>query len=247
MKTAKVSARLGLATLLLMVHALAPLSVRAEESTPQGRYFGMRHGESVPSAQQRICSSLAAGIDPRNGLTAHGREESLAASKAWIAEHGVSIQAAWKRGDLMILSSPFSRSRETAEILVASLQDWLPGAPALAIRIEADLQERDFGEFEGMSPSGPIYRHVWDRDARNPGASSEGVESAEAVQRRVAGLIARLEREASASPGRIIVLVSHGDPLKILQTSAQGQSAAAHQDPSRVRPFETGEIRALHW
>ncbi|MFO7629372.1 MAG: histidine phosphatase family protein [Prochlorococcaceae cyanobacterium] len=249
LRTAKV-----LAAMLLMLQALTPPSALAEESSPQGRYFGMRHGESMPSFEQRICSSMAAGIDPRNGLTARGREESLAASRAWIAEHGAAIQAAWQRGDLVILSSPFSRSRETAEILVASLQSWLASAPiatsptpALAIRIEADLRERDFGQFEGLSPSGPIYRKIWDQDARNPSSSSEGVESAEAVQRRVAALIARLERQAAANPGRISVLVSHGDTLKILQTSAQGQSAAAHQDPSQVTPFETGEIRALLW
>ena len=67
------------------------------------------------------------------------------------------------------------------------------------------------------------------------------------MQRRGAALIARLEREAKEDPGRVTVLVSHGDTLKILQTSAQGQSAAAHQDPSRVKPFQTGEIRALIW
>lgn len=240
--------------LLLGLPTLRPRPALAQASIPGTRVFAMRHGESVPSSQQRICSSMTAGIDPRNGLTHQGRRESAAAGRAWIAAHGAEIRAAWQRGDLLILSSPFSRSRETAEVLVATLQQWrrslaeVPGeAPALPIRIEAALRERDFGRFEGQGPSGPIYRKIWDADARDPNASPGGVESASAVQRRVGALIARLEREARGRPGRLTVLVSHGDTLKILQTHAQGQSAAAHQNPTLVAPFQTGEIRELRW
>ncbi len=233
---------------LLLAGILMSLPAQAKPSQPMARYFGMRHGESVPSSQQRICSAMAAGIDPRNGLTERGRQEAQASSDAWIADHGDTIRAAWQQGGLWIVSSPFSRSRETAEILVARLQHWnRQQAPVLAIRIEADLRERDFGRLEGQSPSGPLYRRIWDQDAANPEGTPWGVESAAAVQRRGAALIARLEREAAADPSRITVLVSHGDTLKILQTSAQGQSAAAHQDASRVKPFQTGEIRALIW
>jgi broad specificity phosphatase PhoE len=237
-----------LAGTLLTLPAALPLPAQADPSPPMARYFGMRHGESVPSSQQRVCSSMAAGIDPRNGLTERGRQEAEASSDAWIAAHGESIRTAWQQGGLWIVSSPFSRSRETAEILVARLQHWnRQQVPALAIRIEANLRERDFGRFEGQSPSGAIYRRIWDQDATDPTGSPWGVESAAAVQRRGEDLIARLEREAAPAPNRITVLVSHGDTLKILQTSAQGQSAAAHQDPSRVKPFQTGEIRALSW
>lgn len=233
---------------LLLAGILMGLPAQANPSQPMARYFGMRHGESVPSSQQRICSAMAAGIDPRNGLTERGRHEAQESSDAWIAAHGDTIRRAWQQGGLWIVSSPFSRSRETAEILVARLQHWQrQQAPALAIRLEADLRERDFGRLEGQSPSGPLYRRVWDQDAIDPEGTPWGVESAAAVQRRGAALIARLEREAAANPDRVTVLVSHGDTLKILQTSAQGQSAAAHQDASQVKPFQTGEIRALIW
>jgi broad specificity phosphatase PhoE len=191
---------------------------------------------------------MAAGIDPRNGLTERGRQEVQESSDAWIAAHGDTIRRAWQQGGLWIVSSPFSRSRETAEILVERLQHWhRQQAPALVIRLEAELRERDFGRFEGQSPSGPLYRRIWDQDATNPEGTPWGVESAAAVQRRGAALIARLELEASANPYQVTVLVSHGDTLKILQTSAQAQSAAAHQDASRVKPFHTGEMRALIW
>ncbi|MCX5940164.1 MAG: histidine phosphatase family protein [Cyanobium sp. LacPavin_0818_WC50_MAG_67_9] len=234
---------------LLLAGILMSLPAQATApSQPMARYFGMRHGESVPSSQQRICSAMAAGIDPRNGLTERGRQEAQASSDAWIAAHGDTIRRAWQQGGLWIVSSPFSRSRETAEILVERLQHWQrQQGPALAIRLEADLRERDFGRLDGQSPSGPLYRRVWDQDATDPSGTPWGVESAAAVQRRGAALMARLEREAAANPDRVTVLVSHGDTLKILQTSAQGQSAAAHQDPSRVKPFQTGEIRALIW
>ena len=237
-----------LAGTLMSPYTALPMPAQADSIQPMARYFGMRHGESVPSFHQRICSAMAAGIDPRNGLTERGRQEAQESSDAWIAAHGDTIRRAWQQGGLWIVSSPFSRSRETAEILVERLQHWhRQQAPALVIRLEAELRERDFGRFEGQSPSGPLYRRIWDQDATNPEGTPWGVESAAAVQRRGAALIARLEREASANPYQVTVLVSHGDTLKILQTSAQAQSAAAHQDASRVKPFHTGEMRALIW
>lgn len=245
---------LALAGLLHCLQTLSPLPVLAQQAPVFSRTFVMRHGESVPSSQQRICSAMAAGIDPRNGLTDKGRTESAAASRAWIRSNAAAIDAAWRRGQLAIISSPFSRSRETAEILVATLEQWRRsegqasnGAPTLPIRIENDLRERGFGRFEGQSPSGPIYRSIWDEDARDPTATPAGVESAEAVQRRVAALITRLERLSRGQPNRITVLVSHGDTLKILQASAQDQSPSAHQDPRLVKPFQTAEIRELIW
>ena len=48
---------------LVTLHTALPLPAQADPSQPMARYFGMRHGESVPSSQQRICSAMAAG-DP---------------------------------------------------------------------------------------------------------------------------------------------------------------------------------------
>ena len=71
-----------LAGTLMSLHTALPLPAQADTSPPIARYFGMRHGESVPSSQQRICSSMAAGIDPRNGQTERGRQEAQATSDA---------------------------------------------------------------------------------------------------------------------------------------------------------------------
>lgn len=231
-----------------------------------GTYFGMRHGESIPSSQQRVCSSMAAGIDPRNGLTERGREEVKRNSEAWLQANAPAINLALKRSQLLILSSPFSRSRESAELLAATIESWWQASPGGSvsgsrvsgsrvasstpvrrppIRIEPDLRERDFGSFEGQSPSGPIYRHVWDQDSLDPHGQPWGVESAAAVQRRATALIQRIERQSQGHPERIVVLVSHGDTLKILQTGFQQQTPSAHQDPARVEPFRTAEIRGF--
>ena len=236
-----------------------------------GTYFGMRHGESIPSSQQRVCSSMAAGIDPRNGLTERGREEVKRNSEAWLQANQAAITSALRSGQLLIFSSPFSRSRESAELLAATIETWWQTSPGNRfsgssvsgnrvtssrvasstpvrrppIRIEPDLRERDFGSFEGQSPSGPIYRRVWDQDILDPHGQPWGVESAAAVQRRATALIQRLERQSQGHPERIVVLVSHGDTLKILQTGFQQQTPSAHQDPARVEPFRTAEIRGF--
>lgn len=252
-----------------------------------GTYYGMRHGASIPSSQQRVCSSMAAGIDPRNGLTELGRQEVQRSSEAWLQANAAAIDLALRRGQLLILSSPFSRSRESAEMLAATIETWWqaspgsgvsgsgvsgssvsgnsgpgssgpgssgPGSSGFAssspvrrppIRIEPDLRERDFGSFEGQSPSGPIYRRVWDQDVLDPHGQPWGVESAAAVQRRATALIQRLERQSQGHPERIVVLVSHGDTLKILQTGFQKQIPSTHQNPAQVKPFRTAEIRGF--
>ena len=236
----------------------APLTVPAASlrtsTTLKATYVGIRHGESVPSSQRRVRSSLVAGVDPSNGLTPLGQAETRAATQAWIAAQTPLVQTAFRNRRLVILSSPFSRTRESADLIAETIEQYFaanPSTPAGAlkpqIRIEADLRERDFGRYEGQLRSDLIYPRVWAEDARDPTYQGEGVESALAVQRRVTALISQLEERSGAGEGWVYLLVSHGDPLKILATAFNRISAAAHQDPQQVPPFRTAEFRVFHW
>lgn len=215
-------------------------------------YFAIRHGESVPSSASRICSSMAAGVDPRNGLTAVGREQVNSLARQWIASHRATIERHARQQRLVLLSSPFSRARETAEIIADVLDAEVSGGSAASpaawrtrIELVPDLRERNFGSFEGQRHSDLIYARVWKQDQRDPSHTLWGVESAQAVQDRVLRVVAGLEAQAQGMGGPLGLLVSHGDTLKILQAGFQRQGPAAHADPTRVQPFRTGEIRAL--
>jgi broad specificity phosphatase PhoE len=183
------------------------------------RFSVMRHGQSKANAAGIIVSCI--GNDRRGdyGLTELGREQALAASR------GSDLPK-----DTVICSSDFSRATQTAEIARAQL-----GAAEVALA-EA-LRERCFSKWEGSSTGN--YARVWAADETDPDHAAGDVESAAAVLNRMTALIVDLERRYS---GRDILLVSHGDPLQILQ------AGFLRIDPSRHRSLpalETAEIRHM--
>src|SRR5580700_3747931 len=183
------------------------------------RFSVMRHGQSKANVAGIIVSRIENDRRGDYGLTKLGREQALAAAR------GCGLPR-----DMVICSSDFSRARQTAEIVRAQLG-------ASKVIIAEALRERCFGQWEGSATGN--YARVWTADETDPEHAGGGVESAAAVLDRTTALIADLERRYS---GRDILLVSHGDPVQILQ------AGFLRIDPSRHRSlpaFETAEIRQL--
>jgi Fructose-2,6-bisphosphatase len=217
-----------------------------------GVYFALRHGESVPSSEKRVCATMESGTDPKNGLTEKGREEVLLSSTEWIKTNKKMVQEYLEQDRLVVVTSPFSRTKESAQIFVETLQKKLKGSVPEKYKksglqpiivVENDLREREFGEFEGQLNSGKIYDQVWAEDRKNPRHVKWGVESTAAVQKRSSQVIVKLDQDSQASGGKLFVLVAHGDTLKILQTAFQKQSPAEHANKESVVPIKTAEIR----
>jgi broad specificity phosphatase PhoE len=183
------------------------------------RFSVMRHGQSKANVAGIIVSRIENDRRGDYGLSQFGREQALAAAQ------GCSLPM-----DTVICSSDFPRARQTAEIVRAQL-----GAAKVAIA-EA-LRERCFGKWEGSAVGN--YAQVWAADETDPDHADGDVEPAAAVLNRMTALIVDLERRYS---GRDILLVSHGDPLQILQ------AGFLRIDPSRHRSLpalETAEVRQL--
>jgi glucosyl-3-phosphoglycerate phosphatase len=183
------------------------------------RFSVMRHGQSKANAVGLIVSRIENDRRGDYGLSELGRQQALAAAR------GCGLPT-----DTLICSSDFSRARQTAEIVRAHLG-------ATDVVVTEALRERCFGEWEGSAASN--YARVWAADETNPNGADGSVESAAAVLDRTTALIEDLERGYS---GRDILLVSHGDPLQILQ------AGFLRIDPSRHRSLialETAEIRRL--
>jgi broad specificity phosphatase PhoE len=183
------------------------------------RFSVMRHGQSKANVAGVIVSRVDTDRRGDYGLSEPGRQQVLAAAR----DCGLP-------GDTVICSSDFSRARETAEIVRAQL------GPAPVV-IAAALRERSFGAWEGSSSGN--YAQVWAADEANPDDPDGNVEPAAAVLDRMSELVVDLDRRYS---GRDILLVSHGDPLQILQ------AGFLRIDPSRHRSLpalETAEIRQL--
>ena len=111
-----------------------------------------------------------------------------------------------------VLCSPRERAQETAAPIAARL--------SLTVGIEQDLDEIDFGEwngtaFDALAPQ-PAWQ-AWNR-LRSLAQPPDG-EAMLAVQARAVGLVTRLHRE---HPGAEFVLVSHSDLLKAVLAYALG-------------------------
>lgn len=183
-------------------------------------YYGFRHGESEANVEGVIVSDPAVGT-VKYGLTREGRRQ-VAASAALLQELD---------GEAVIVTSDFRRTVETAEIIRSIL-----GLDA--VRLEPRLRERFFGHWDGACYL--HYSDTWKKDVIDPDQMVDGVESANSVRRRMVETVMSLEAEYS---GLGIVLVSHGDPLRLLQTAFEGLET----ELNRTLPyFETGSWRLLN-
>jgi probable phosphoglycerate mutase len=145
-----------------------------------GRLLLVRHAESEGN-RDRVFTAT-----PAVGLTERGREQA-GTTADWIGT---------RYAPRRIVTSPYTRARETAAILAARL--------GLAAVVEEDLRERDYGRLAGLPYATP--RPDFDA-ARYWLWRPEGGETLVEVAARVGAVLDRLSRE---DPAGEIVIVSHG-------------------------------------
>lgn len=172
---------------------------------PIYHFVFLRHGESIGNAQARWQGQSD------YALTDKGRAQAQALAERWKAEHA--------KFDL-IIASPLSRARETAEIV----------ASAVNAKVEFDpiLLERHIGEMEGLTAEEvrkrpqPPYVTPYDP------IGGEGEGDWALFLRAGQALHSLLRRP----PGNYLI-VSHGGLLNQLMNAIVG--IAPHVDPSGVR------------
>lgn len=160
-----------------------------------GRLWLVRHGESEGNARGRFTENDAVP------LTTAGREQ---------AQRTAAFLRPLVRAPRLV-SSPYARARQTAEILAAQL--------GCAIELEHDLREQSLGELHGQPYEAALTTPGYDAQPRwawRPPAGETLLE----VQARAARALAALAR---ASVGRDLVAVSHAGTI---------QSCWAHIDGS---------------
>lgn len=189
-------------------------------SSLKNRYYGFRHGESLANVEGIIVSDPGVGT-VKYGLSDEGRLQ-VASSAAQLSD---------LRGEVVIVSSDFLRAMETAEIIRAALG-------VESIRVDHRLRERFFGAWEGQCYL--HYSDTWSKDAIDPDRQVDGAESANAVRSRMVAVVRDLELELK---GCEILLVSHGDPLRMLQSAFDGVDTARNRT---IPYFETACWRLLN-
>jgi probable phosphoglycerate mutase len=192
--------------------------------TLNNKYFVLRHGQSQPNILGIVLSDLEDGKKEEYTLTKEGEDQVKVSVKK-------AKESELLGSDTIIYSSPFSRTKKTAQIAKEILG------------IEADiifddrLRERWFGDWEKTDNT--AYQKIWDKDKENPKHKEKNVESAKEVRGRVESLIADIEKN---NQSRCILLVSHGDTLQIMQTAFLSICPSKHRE---VPHLHTADIREL--
>ena len=157
----------------------------------------VRHGQTPTTGA--VLPGRASGLH----LADEGRRQAEAAAER-IAPFGDRVAA--------VYASPLERTKETAAPIAAALGQ--------RVRVERGLLEADFGEWTGAELKSlaklPVWRTVQHRPSvfRFPGG-----ESFAEMQLRIWSALQRL---VDAHPGKVVVAVSHADPIKAAVAQAMG-------------------------
>ena len=190
-------------------------------------YYALRHGTSLANERGIVISSPEHGV-PEWGLSPAGIAacRRIFASPTWVVPP-------FSVADTLVLTSDFRRARETAELL-CEVQGLAPAV------VDVGLRERNFGELELDAAS--RYEEVWRRDGLEPNHGYAGSETTDAVAARIVAVVARLE---ASTQGKRVVLVSHGDPLQILETVLSGRPSADHRQLPHLGNAELRQLRVV--
>lgn len=206
----------------------------------KNKYWVLRHGKSIPNDKGIIVSSMENGLLEEYKLAPEGINQARLAGHMLLEEikqNQLSIK------DVRICYSPFSRTRHTAE-MVASVLDLPFEWPQC--KVVKDLHERYFGpSFELMSHD--KYGDIWALDEKDPFEPPEGGESVADVVSRLTNALVTIENEFQ---GCAVLVVSHGDPLQILQTilnAAKNDKASDSNDlTSRIQAVKVPSVISQH-
>lgn len=209
-------------------------------SFTRNRYWVLRHGKSIPNERGLIVSSLENGTLAKYQLAPEGVKQAELAGELFqkeLKENNIPLE------NVRICYSPFSRTTHTAKI-VASVLNLLFEGPQC--KVMEDLRERFFGpSFELMSHD--KYAEIWALDEKDPFMRPEGGECVDDVASRLANAMATIESEFQ---GCAVLIVSHGDPLQILQTilnAVKQQTISSSNDlASRIQAVRVPSILSQH-
>ena len=185
-------------------------------------YFCMRHGESESNAKGVISSR----VDNPHHLTEKGKREVREAAREL---KNKNIQ--------MILSSPFVRTKETAEILAETL-----GLSKDAVVLDERLGEINLGEINGKPTS--AYREFAETYEERFVKTPQGGENLIDMKRRHGALLYELE---NTHANKAVLLIGHEYSAWMLDAVAGGldASGAIAIRGSADDYIATGEVREL--
>lgn len=165
----------------------------------------LRHGQSEANAKKLIAGSQ------NSPLSELGRAQARLAAENIKRFFTIDL----------IVTSPMSRAKETAQIVASRLQ-----FPADQIVTMPNLQERNLGSLEGLDYSQAPHHNGNFEDAEN----APGIEPIEVFHHRAAQALQQLAQ----LPAEHILVVTHNGIGRMMQTIASGDKPLSLYDRPRL-------------
>lgn len=193
-------------------------------SPPSTLVLLVRHGQTPTTGA--VLPGRARGLH----LSDAGRDQAEAVAER-IASFGDRVAA--------VHASPLERARETAAPIARAL--------GMKVTIDRGLLEADFGEWTGVELKALVRLPEWRAVQHRPSTFTfPGGESFASMQLRIWETVQRL---AGEHPGRVVVAVSHADPIKAAVAQAMGCHLDLFQrivvSPCSVTAIATGAVGPL--
>lgn len=208
----------------------------------RNHYWVLRHGKSIANEKGLIVSSMENGVLPEFSLVVEGIDQANFAGEAFCKE--LQLRKAMTE-NVRICYSPFSRTCHTAKQVANALGIPFDGHQCKVIH---ELRERYFGPtFELKSHD--KYAEIWAHDEKNPFVPPEGGESVADVVSRLASALNIIETDYQ---GCIILVVSHGDPLQMLQAVLHAAKQSADMEKNKhdviatIKDVTTSSVLSQH-
>lgn len=207
----------------------------------KNHYYLLRHGQSTANVAGIISSSRSLAYSDKHGLTELGYQQGKSSAKELVS---LIQQQSKPGGDIIFVSSPFARARQTAQACLDGLQEsYLGKLNDLGLNLSTDIQmedrlmERYFGRLDGEAIY--TYSYVWPVDKFNTSHTAFDTESVAAVATRLSRIVEDHESKYSNSH---IIWTSHADVLQIAQVYAADYDNVGSFSSFR---FGNGESRAM--
>ena len=185
----------------------------------KNKYYILRHGQTIYQTKKKDWS-YPRGSKVKVGLTQKGKNQIKVVAKK-LKKAGIDL----------IYSSDFFRTRETSQIVIKKLG-------IKKIKFDKRLRDIDWGIYQGGRkenfrrdfPSGKIMFNKRPKKG----------ESRKNVQKRVLSFLKELEKKYK---GKTILIISHGDPLWLLERKVKGLSAVSFVKNQKEDYIQPGELR----
>lgn len=171
---------------VMMVNSLEDLKSKTKKSG--NKYFVLRHGETECNVRGEVSST----VNNDDNLTEKGIEQVKKSARE-LKNKNIDF----------IITSPFVRTRETAELLAENL-----GLNTEKIIYDDRLHEMSVPMYEGKQWS--EYHNDFPKSVKNFSEAPKGNESYEDVRRRSMSFLYDIENQYV---GKNILIVTHGSPV----------------------------------